>query len=66
MKNLNYVLFYKIVHNFSDNTTAWVRRNRNSDLVKRSTKEFKKSESQLEKVITDRRQMGLKYKNIFT
>lgn len=68
MKNLNYILFYKIVFSFADSTTVWIRRNRDTDLVKESADKFKKAEDQLERVIiaSDRKQMGLKYKTIIT
>lgn len=67
MKNLNYILFYKIVFNFADTTTVWIRRNRETALVKDSTTIFKKAEDQLERtIISDRKQMGLKYKTIIT
>ena len=66
MKNMNYILFSRVVFNLTNTTTAWVRRNRDSELIKQSAQMFKDSESQLEKMVTDRRQLGLKYKTIFT
>jgi hypothetical protein len=67
MKNVNFVLFYKVIFYFVDTTNAWIRRNRNTELVKNSTTVFKKAENQLERAITpDRKQTGLKYKTIIT
>jgi hypothetical protein len=67
LKNVNFILFYKVVFSFADTTTAWIRRNRDTELVKSSAAVFKKAENQLDRAITsDRKQMGLKYKMIIT
>ena len=64
MKNVNYILFYRVLNSLSEQTTVWIRNNSRDPKVKESCPKFKSFEEQLSRVITDRKNSGIKYKTI--